>query len=79
MANRTVLVMLSAQLVCILLGIASILLQVPTWIVFVLFVGLFAMYTVGMKRAWQVMRQSETFADVIDSEVPTAEMGTSSV
>ncbi len=77
--NATVLVKMSAQLVCILLGIASILLKVPTWIVFVLFVGLFAMYTVGMKRAWQVMRQSETFADDIDSQVPTAEMGTSSV
>jgi heme A synthase len=64
--------MLSAQLVCLLLGIASSLLQVPTWIVFVLFVGLFAIYTVGMKRAWQVIRQSETATDVPDSEIPNA-------
>lgn len=61
--KRTVLIILSSHLVFILCGIASIRFQVPTWITFGLFVGVFALYYASMCQAWKLMKKIKTFRE----------------
>lgn len=62
-ANRTVLIILSFHLLCILGGVASIYFHVLEWITFGLFVGLFALYYWGMSHAWKVMKKIKSFRE----------------
>lgn len=61
--KRTALIILSSQLVFILYGIASIRFQVPTWISFGLFVGVFALYYASMCHAWKIMKKIKSFRE----------------
>jgi len=56
--NKTVLIILSFQLVCVLGGIASIRFHVPDWITFGTFVVIVAIYYIAMVYAWKVNRLS---------------------
>jgi len=55
-AKQTTVIILSFHFLCILCGVASIGLKAPDWIIFWLFVGVFAIYFVGMNHAWKVQR-----------------------
>lgn len=58
-AHRTVLIILSMHFCFILFGIASIHYNMPDWVAFGLFVGVFALYFAGTCRAWKMMHQAQ--------------------
>ena len=62
-ATRTVLIILAAQFVFILVGIASIRLQVPDWITFVAFISMALAYYFTMHHAWKVMKKIKSFRE----------------
>jgi hypothetical protein len=62
-ANRTVLIILAAHLLCILCGLASIWLEAPDWVIFGLFAVLFAVYYAAMTRSWKVMKKIKLFRE----------------
>ena len=61
--KRTVLVILSSHLFFIFCGMASIRFQVPSWITFGLFVGVFAIYYASMSYAWKIMKKIKSFRE----------------
>lgn len=61
--NRTVLIILGLQSLCILIGIGSIYYRVPDWIVFWLFMAHFAAYFAMMHRAWRLMKRIKSFRE----------------
>jgi UDP-GlcNAc:undecaprenyl-phosphate GlcNAc-1-phosphate transferase len=62
-ASRTVLIILAAQLCCVLLAVASARAAVPEWFVFGLFVALAAFYFGIMNFAWKVMKRVKHFRE----------------
>jgi UDP-GlcNAc:undecaprenyl-phosphate GlcNAc-1-phosphate transferase len=62
-ANRTVLIILTAQLCCVLLAVASARAAVPEWFVFALFLALAAFYYTIMNYAWKVMKRIKHFRE----------------
>ena len=62
-ANRTVLIILSVQLCCILVAVASIRYGAAEWIVFFIFVAAFAAYYMAMSHAWKIMKRVKSFRE----------------
>lgn len=61
--NRAVLIILAFQLLCICIGVGSIYLKTPHWMVFWLFVGVFGTYYAMMNRAWKLMKRIKSFRE----------------
>jgi UDP-GlcNAc:undecaprenyl-phosphate GlcNAc-1-phosphate transferase len=61
--NRTVLIILATQLLCIFFGVAVIRFSVPDWVVFGLFVVLFGFYYSAMNHAWIFMKRIKSFRE----------------
>ena len=62
-ANRTVLIILASQVCFILVAIASIRFNAISWVMFLLFVGTFAVYFMAMNHAWKVMKRLKHFRE----------------
>lgn len=62
-ATRTVMIILAAQFLFILVGIASIRLHVPDWITFVSFMALAFAYYFTMHHAWKTMKKIKSFRE----------------
>jgi UDP-GlcNAc:undecaprenyl-phosphate GlcNAc-1-phosphate transferase len=62
-ASQTVLIMLTAQLCCVLIAVASARAGVPEWFVFGLFIALATFYFTIMNFAWKVMKRIKHFRE----------------
>ncbi|MDD5480378.1 hypothetical protein [Rhodoferax sp.] len=61
--NRAVLIILSIHGLCILIGMGSIYYQIPDWVMFWLFLGLFGVYYGVMTHAWRWMKRIKSFRE----------------
>lgn len=62
-ANRTVLIILSVQLCCILVALTSIHFGAAEWVIFFMFVAAFAVYYAAMSHAWKIMKRIKSFRE----------------